>query len=122
VGGKKFCRRGFAPLRPPCYGPADDQEGTNNFYQRNKLLQSHCLSTHGRRFSVKSGFTTLVNKRVLKIFSTPSVLHRHALASKALLEYLKTVLKHAIERVNVIRARACLFKLLFKDELIDLQC
>jgi len=46
----------------------------------------------------------------------------NSLASKALLEYLKIVLKHATERVNFIRARARLFSVLYKDELIDLQC
>jgi len=39
----------------------------------------------------------------LHIISTPCVLHRHALASKALPEYLKIVLKHVTERVNFTR-------------------
>jgi len=72
--------------------------------------------------SVKSGFTVLVNKRALRIISSPCVLHQHAVASKALPEFLKIVLKHVIEREVFIRARARLFKVLYKDELIDLQC
>jgi len=50
-----------------------------------------------------------------------ALLHRHTLASEALPRYLKIVSKHATERVNFIRARARLFKVLYKDELIDLQ-
>jgi len=66
---------------------------------------------------------TLVNKRALHIISTLCVLHRHALASKALPEILKMVLKHVTERVNFIRAWARLFKVLYKDELlIDRPC
>jgi len=45
----------------------------------------------------------------------PCVLHRHALASKAFPEYLKTVLEHVTERVNFFRARARLLKVLYKD-------
>jgi len=40
------------------------------------------------------------------------LLHRHALASEALPEYLKIVLKHVTERVNFIKARALVFKVL----------
>ena len=72
--------------------------------------------------SVKSGFTPLVNKRALHIISTPCVLHRHAQVSKVLPEYLKIVLKHVTERVNFIKAKACLYEVLCKDELIGLQC
>ena len=61
-----------------------------------------CLSMLG----AKSGFTTLVKKRSPHIISTHCALHRHALASKILPEYLKAVLKHVIECVNFIRARA----------------
>jgi len=71
---------------------------------------------------VKSSFTTLVNERALHNISTPCVLHRHALASKALPEYLKIVLKRATERVDFIMVGARLFKMLYKDELIDLLC
>ena len=63
----------------------------------------------------KSGFTTLVKKRAPHIISTHCTLHRHAPASKTLPEYLKAVLKHVIECVNFIRARALnhrLFKVL----------
>ena len=67
---------------------------------------------------MKSGFTPLVNKRALHIISTPCVLHRHALASKGLSEYLKILLKHATERVNFIRARARPSKVLHKEFLI----
>jgi len=49
-------------------------------------------------------------------------LHLHALASKVLPKYLKVVSKHVTERVNFIRVRARLFKVLDKDELIDFQC
>ena len=61
---------------------------------------------------MKSGFTTLVNKRALHIISTPCVFHRHVLASKAFPEYLKIVLKHVSERVNFTRARARVFSAL----------
>jgi len=73
---------------------------------------------------MKSGFTTLVNKRALHINSPPYFLHRHALASKAFPEYLKIVLKHVTECVglNFIRAQARVFKVLYTDKLIDLQC
>jgi len=71
---------------------------------------------------IKSDFTTLVNNRTRNIVSAPCVLHRHPLVNKDLLEYLKIVLKHAKERVNFIWARPCLFKVLCKDELVDLQC
>jgi len=73
---------------------------------------------------VKLRFTTLVNKRALHIISTPCVLHLPALvtASKALPEFLKMVLKLITERVNFIRARARLFKVLYKDELTDHRC
>jgi len=70
----------------------------------------------------KSTFTTLVNKRALHIISTLCVLHQHALTNKAFPEFLKTALKHVIERVNFIRVLARLFKALYKDGLIDLQC
>jgi len=55
-------------------------------------------------------------------FFSPCVLHRNALASQTLLENLKIVLKHVTKHVNFIRARARLFKVLYKDELVDLQC
>jgi len=72
---------------------------------------------------VKSGFTTLVNKqRALHIISIPCVLYWHALVSETLPEFLKRVLKLVTECVNFIRARARRFKVLYKDELIDLQC
>jgi len=70
--------------------------------------------------SVKSGFTTVVSQRAPRIISTPRVLHRHALASKALAEHLKIILKHVSQRVNCIKARDRLFKGLYKDELIGL--
>jgi len=70
---------------------------------------------------VKTGFTTLVNKRAHIIY-TPCFLYRYALASKAFPEHLRIVLKHVTERVNVIRAQAHFFKLLYEDELIGLQC
>ena len=64
-------------------------------------------------FSVKSGFTTLVNKQAMHVISTHCVLHRHAQASKVLPEYLmKIVLKRVTERVNYIKTRACRFQIL----------
>jgi len=72
--------------------------------------------------SVKSSFTTPVDKRALHNIYAPCVLHRHALESKALPEYLKLVLKHVTERVDFERARARLFKVLYKSELIYLLC
>jgi len=41
---------------------------------------------------------------------------------QTLTEFLKIVLKHVSECLNFIRAQAHLFKVLYKDELIDLQC
>ena len=64
--------------------------------------------------SVKSGFTTLVNKWASRINSISCVLLWHALVSKAFQEYLKTVLKHVTERVNFIKARACVLKSFIK--------
>jgi len=55
----------------PCPGPA-------RYAQTAALLRS-----------LDSGFPTLVNKGALHIISTPCVLHRHALASKALPEFWK---------------------------------
>jgi len=104
----------------------DDQEKMNDFFQQNKLVEPGWLAMHtdgaSSICSVRSGFTTLVNKRALNVISSPCVLHHHALSSTALPEYSKTVSKHAIELVNFIIARARLFKVLYKDELIDLQC
>ena len=57
----------------------------------------------------------LVKKHALHIIPIHCALHRHALASKTLPEYLKAVLKHVIKYVNFIRARALnhrLFKVL----------
>ena len=70
----------------------------NNFFQQNKLVESHWLASRYAQkapllCSVKSGFTTLVNKRALHVMCPLCILHRHALASKALPEYLKLVLK-----------------------------
>ena len=58
-----------------------------------------------------------MNNGALHIISTPCVLHRYALASKALLEFLKVFLKHSTECVNFITAWAHVFKVLYKDEL-----
>jgi len=58
----------------------------------------------------------------LHIITTPYDLYRRALASKALPEYLTTVLKHVTERVYFIKAQARLLKVLCKDKLIDFQC
>jgi len=91
-----------------------------NFFQENKLVESRWLAMFGApSMLLEVKFYNSVNKRALQIISTPCVLHRHALASKALPEYLKITLKHVTEHVNFIRARARLFKVLNKDELID---
>jgi len=72
--------------------------------------------------SVKSSFTTPVNKRALHNIYAPYVLHRNALESKVIPEYLKIVLKHVTERVDFKRAHSRLFKVLYKNELIYLLC
>jgi len=56
-------------------GVIDDQEEMNNFTLARYAQAAHFLC------SLKSSFTTLVNKRALHIISTPCVLHRYALAS-----------------------------------------
>jgi len=56
----------------------DAQEKTNNFFQEKKLVElssARCAHTAPLLCSVKSSFTTLVNKRALYNISTPSVLH-----------------------------------------------
>ena len=78
-------------------------------------MGSLCTDGAPSMLGAKSGFTTLVKKRAPHIISTHCALHIHALASKTLPEYLKAVLKHVIECVNFIRARALnhrLFKVL----------
>ena len=79
-------------------------------------MGSICTDGAPSMLGAKSGFTTSVKKRAPHIISIHCALHRHALASKTLPEYLKAVLKHAIECVNFIRAHALnhrLFKVLF---------
>jgi len=75
--------------------------------------------TSSLQCSVKSGFTIMLNKRALHIISTSCVLHRHALASKALPEYLKIVLNTQLN--EWVLSGHVFFKVLYKDELIDLQ-
>jgi len=65
-------------------------------------------------FTVKSGFTTLENNRALHIISTLYDLHRHALASKALPEYLKIVLKHVTEHATLSGHRLVFSKCFIK--------
>jgi len=55
-----------------------------------------------------------VNKWAWHIISTHYFLHLHALASKALAEYLKIILKPATERVNFIKTQDFLIKVLSK--------
>ena len=85
-------------------------EKMDHFFQQNNISWNHvgsiCTDGAPSMRSAKSGFTTLVKKRAPHIISIHCALHRHALASKTLPEYLKAVLKHVIECVNFIRARA----------------
>ena len=69
-------------------------------------MGSLCTDGAPSMFGAKSGFITLVKKRAPHIISTHCSLRRHAPASKTLPEYLKAVLKHVIECVHFIRARA----------------
>jgi len=85
-------------------------------------MSARCAQRAPLLCSVKSSFTTPVNKRALHNIYAPCVLHRHALKSKVLPEYLKIVLKHVTERVDFKRARARLFKVLYKNEMICLLC
>jgi len=55
-----------------------------------------------------------VNKWAWHIISTHYFPHLHALASKALAEYLKIILKPATERVNFIKTQDFLIKVLSK--------
>ena len=92
----------------------DIVEKMDNFVQRNNLTWNHVgsLCTDGAS-SMLVRFYNAGKKRAPHIISTHCVLHRHALASKILPEYLKIVLKKVTKCVNFIRARAfnhCLFK------------
>jgi len=54
----------------------DDQEEMNSFYQQDKLVESHWLASRYAQTapllgSVKSDFTTLMNRRAQRIISTP---------------------------------------------------
>ena len=88
----------------------DVLEKMDHFFQQNNISWNHvgslCTDVAPSMLGAKSGFTTLVKKRAPHIISNHCALHRHALASKTLPEYLKAVLKHVIECVNFIRARA----------------
>ena len=94
------------------------QPGKNGSFLSTKSwnhVGSICTDGAPSMLGAKSGFTTLVKKRAPHIISIHCALHRHALASKTLPEYLKAVLKHVIEYVNFIRARPLnhrLFKVL----------
>ena len=97
----------------------DVLEKMDHFFQQNNISWNHVVSlcTDGApsMLDAKSGFTTLVKKRAPHIISDHCSLHRHAVASKTLPGYLKAVVKHVIECVNFIRARALnhrLFKVL----------
>jgi len=68
----------------------DALEKTKTFFKKINSWNYGRLGTSSI-CSVKSNFTTLVNVRALLNISAPCVLHRHALASKALPEYLKIV-------------------------------
>jgi len=48
-------------------------------------------------------FSNSVNERALHIIFNLCVLHRHALSSKALPEFLKIVLKHVTECADYIK-------------------
>ena len=98
-------------------------EKLEGFFEQNQItwdnVGSLCTDGAPAMMGVKSGFTTLVKKRAPHVISTHCVLHRHALASKTLPQYLKYVLAKVVECVNYIRSRA-LNHLLFKklcDEL-----
>ena len=97
----------------------DVLEKMDHFFQQNNISWNHvrslCTDGAPSMLGAKSCFTTLVKKRAPHNISNHCALHRHALASKTLPEYLKAVLKHVIECVNFIRARALnhrLFKVL----------
>ena len=95
-------------------------EKMDHFFQQNNIswnqVGSICTDGAPSMLGAKSGFTTLVKKRAPHIISIHCALHRHALASKTLSKYLKAVLKHVIECVNFIRARALNHRL-FKSAL-----
>ena len=88
----------------------DVLEKMDHFFQQNNIFLNHVgfLCTDGAPFMLgaKSGFTTLVKKRAPHSISNHCALHRDVLASKTLPEYFKAELKHVIECVNFIRARA----------------
>ena len=69
-------------------------------------MSSLCTDGAPSMLGAKSGFTKLATKRAPDIVSTHYILHRHALASKTLAEYLKIVLKKAAECVNFNTAHA----------------
>ena len=95
----------------------DVLEKMDHFFQQNNISWNHagslCTDGASSMLGARLGFTTLVKKRAPHIISNLCALHRHALASKTLPEFLRAVLKHVIECVNFIRVRA-LNHLLFK--------
>ena len=104
----------------------DVLEKMDHYFQKNNISWNHvgslCADGAPSMLGAKSGFTTLVKKRAPHIISNHCALHRHALASKTLPEYLKAILKHVIECVNFIWTRALnhrLFKVLY--DLIGLE-
>jgi len=66
----------------------DDQEKMNNFFQQNKLVKFHWLAMHRPRLFCAQW--SLWWKCIAHYFYS-CARHRHALASKALPEYLKIV-------------------------------
>ena len=64
------------------------------------------LQTNCAQFRAEGRNSAYLNSRAPHIISTPCVVHRHALASEALQEYLKIILKHVTEHVNFIRIQS----------------
>ena len=85
-------------------------EKLEGFFEQNQIIWDNvgslCTDGAPAMMGVKSGFTSLVKKRAPHVISTHCVLHRHALASKTLPQYLKYVLAKVVECVNYIRTRA----------------
>ena len=71
------------------------------------VLQSLALYRWGFfvMITAKSEFATLVKKRAPHIVSSHCILHRHALTSKTLPEYLKLVTEETIQLVHFVRSR-----------------
>ena len=88
----------------------------NEFFNSNGLfwdiVGSICTNGVPVMLGQKSGFTALIKKVNPNVISSHFILHQHALTSKTLPAYMKTVLDVVVHVVNFIRATALNHRLL----------